>query len=267
MSYWRAIAATAVASTRLLPRSCTKATTFRFGRAHSDGSLIVASAVDDELHPLGDGAKVAHDRRVRQRASLVLAALDLRPQAILGDADQQVGAIAGGSRWQAGDRHCHVRDVGSCLVDGDANAAVRPGDRALDRAPRRGEVAADERVLSVDDHLRRVDVGAFQAVRVLLLPRGQGGRREPILPAEPVPVVDVLAEAHDLDTRGGLRFDQLLEQRVGRGTARTALRREEFHEDGDRRPGCALGSEWGRKRLRPHSVPNRPQTGDDQQRK
>src|SRR6185295_1403452 len=107
---------------------------------------------------------------------------------------------------------------------------------------RRGEVAADERVLSVDDHLRRIDVATFRTVRILLLARGQGGRREPILPAEPVPVVHVLAEPHDLDAGGGPRIDQLLEQCVSRGTTGTALRREKFHEDGDRRPGGPLGT-------------------------
>ena len=38
-----------------------------------------------------------------------------------------------------------------------------------------------------------------------------------ILPAEPVPVVHVLAEPHDLDAGGGLRFDQLLDSVPSRG--------------------------------------------------
>ena len=56
-------------------------------------------------------------------------------------------------------------------------------------------------------------------------------RRKRIAPAETVPVVHVLAQSHDLDTRYRLRRAPLAQDVIGRGAARAALGGEELKED------------------------------------
>ena len=58
-------------------------------------------------------------------------------------------------------------------------------------------VAADEIGATVDDHLRRVDALGAEPRLIGLLAAGERRGRKAILPAELIPVVDVLAEADD----------------------------------------------------------------------
>ena len=117
---------------------------------------------------------------------------------------------------------------------------MRRCQRTLDCASCGGRVAAHELRAAVDHHLRGVDAFGPEARLIELLPPGQRGRREPILPAKAIPVVDVLAEADDFGATDRLRPDQLAEHRVGRRTVRTTFGSEQLDEDGHRRCGVAV---------------------------
>src|SRR5436305_1084423 len=73
--------------------------------------------------------------------------------------------------------------------------------------------------------------------RVALLPFRRRSRRKPIAPAKLIPVVNVMAERDDRGARNRLLVDEPLKERIGRGTARAALRREQLDENRRRRSG------------------------------
>src|SRR5204863_6936437 len=92
-------------------------------------------------------------------------------------------------------------------------------------------VAPDQLCPAVDDDLRRVDALEIEVGAVDPLTIRQRRRRETILPAEPIPVVDMLPERDDFDAGDRLHRDELLEHAVGRRAVRTALRGEQLDDD------------------------------------
>src|SRR5262249_30593581 len=127
-------------------------------------------------------------------------------------------------------------------------------------------VVSEDLFAAVDYQLRRVYLGREHA-RVPLLPRRKERLREGVAPAEPVPVVDVLAEDDDPRAVDGLEAVEGLEGLVGGGTARAALGRKELgdHRDalGAGQAGCQnqygkshiMDSLWGARKLRLAVVP------------
>lgn len=94
-----------------------------------------------------------------------------------------------------------------------------------------GPVAADQLLAAVDDHLRGVDTGLAEPGRVTFLAVTELGGREGVNPAQPVPVIDMFAQNEYFCIGDLVRLVDLHQQFVGGGAARTALRREEFHQD------------------------------------
>ena len=86
-----------------------------------------------------------------------------------------------------------------------------------------GGVIADELVGSVDDHLRGVDTVDVEAGAVLILALGVLVGGEAVVPAEVVPVVDVLAEDDDFGVLDGLISVEFRQQRVSWRASRAAL--------------------------------------------
>jgi len=178
---------------------------------------------------------------MRQCFPLILTAFDLRPQMILDDRDDEIGVVARCEWRQLSGGHRDGKAVTGHCLDGGMNDAVRQGGRAFDRPPCRIEVVSHERFTTVDDHLRRVHLPGLVPRRISLLASRQFCRRKSILPAQIVPVVDVLAETDKLHACGRLRFDHLLEQHVSSGTTRAAFRGEQLDENRDRRAGSGGG--------------------------
>ena len=91
--------------------------------------------------------------------------------------------------------------------------------------------AADELNAAIDNHLRGVDAAVGQSGGVVLLAACEVGRGERIVPAEMVPIVDMLFESYDFRAIDGLLFGQFLEQRIGRRATRTAFGSKQFDDD------------------------------------
>src|SRR5436189_156536 len=91
--------------------------------------------------------------------------------------------------------------------------------RVLDGADRMGGIVADELLCSVDDHLWGVGTVHAQARAVVALPFGVLVRGEAVVPAEVIPVVDMLAEHNDLRAIYGLRLVEPGQKNVGGRTA------------------------------------------------
>ena len=106
-----------------------------------------------------------------------------------------------------------------------------------------GGVVADELIGSVDDHLRGVGAVEVEAGAVLVLPVGELVRRETVVPAFAVPVVDVFAQHYDLRCGDGLNAVELGQQSVGRWAAGTAFGGEELHQNRCAAGFCGLGVE------------------------
>src|SRR6266478_947492 len=79
-------------------------------------------------------------------------------------------------------------------------------------------VAADEIVLPINDHLRRIDRGEPQGLRVSALPFDRVGQTETVPPTEVIPIVDVKREGEDVAALG-----QLSKVGVGGWTRTAAL--------------------------------------------
>ena len=71
-------------------------------------------------------------------------------------------------------------------------------------------VGTDRLPFPVDDHLRRVDRGGAQKLGITVLPPCRIGAGKRVLPAEPVPVIDVERQRQDIGSAG-----QLGEQGIG----------------------------------------------------
>ena len=214
-------------------RSCTNATSFSCSRRQSAASGI--SACGDRRAGVADRRHVADHRGVHEHTAMVLTGLHVRLQAILGDRDNDVSVItlASGGRsltctdttTAAGVCESIVARIVPCGMFAAFSSARSSGCR----------VAADEFRAPVDDHLRRVDAVAAEPCGIHPLALGQGCGREAILPAEPVPVVHVLAQTDDFGSGDRRRIDQLLQQHVGRRTIGAAFRCEQFDDDWSRR--------------------------------
>ena len=94
-----------------------------------------------------------------------------------------------------------------------------------------GGLIAGELVGPVDDHLRRVGTVEMEVLDVGGLPLGELVRGETVVPAERIPVVDVLFHDEDLGVGDGLLALQPGEESVGGRATGTALRGEELDED------------------------------------
>jgi len=127
------------------------------------------------------------------------------------DATQEVGAIVG----DCGEREFQLGSLSSL---GDGAQGVR-------------RVVPDELLLAIDDHLWRVVVVDLKAARICGLAGGELARGETVVPAERVPVVDVLAEGDDVGGGHGLVAIQAGEEVVrGRATG-AAFGGEELDEN------------------------------------
>jgi len=103
--------------------------------------------------------------------------------------------------------------------------------------------AADELNAAIDNHLRGVDAAVGESGGVVLLTACEVGRGERIVPAEMVPIVDMLFESDDFRAIEGLFFGQFLEQGIGRRATGTAFGSKQFDDDG------SSGRRTGRFRL------------------
>jgi hypothetical protein len=168
---------------------------------------------------------------VRQLVSRVIAGANVRGEVILGDGEEDLGP----TRERLASLYPH-RDIEPPGIP--RSGQVNRGRRAVaggtaDRIEERRTVAADGLVVAGDDGLRRVhEVGAQPAERVGLLARRERGRRKRIAPAEPVPVVHVLAERDDRHAGNGLLLDERPEQAIGRRAAAAPFRREQLDQHG-----------------------------------
>ncbi len=70
---------------------------------------------------------------------------------------------------------------------------VRSGESFLESVG----IVADKLGAAIDDHLRGVNLGDSEAAGVFLLALSESSGREAIVPAETIPIVDVLAENDD----------------------------------------------------------------------
>src|SRR6056297_1214126 len=86
---------------------------------------------------------------------------------------------------------------------------------------------SDHIVLTVDDHLRRVDHLPAAGARIGLLPRGEGPLGKDILPPDVVPVVHVQGQRDHV-----VPFTQLRQDFIRRRTGGTALRGEQLDHHG-----------------------------------
>ena len=88
---------------------------------------------------------------------------------------------------------------------------------------------------AVDHHLRRVVAVEMQNLCVLALAGGELVRGEAIVPAERLPVVDVLFEPDDVGGGDRLLALEAGEQSVGGWATGAALGGDELHQDGGAR--------------------------------
>jgi hypothetical protein len=105
--------------------------------------------------------------------------------------------------------------------DGDAELVGFGGDRRLDGAL----VGAHDMLAAVDHRLRRVDVAVAARHGVVALALGIVVAGQRVLPAQPVPDVDVERQGEDVVARGVLG-----QQRIGRRAGRTALAGEQLDD-------------------------------------
>jgi len=184
-------------------------------RAH-DGPGVATLRKDDEMHACRAGVLWgANGEGVRPRAEISKAAYALQ-----GSDDVDVMEVAA-FVLSFEDRGA-VRGIDQCGVEitfelligrdgyggGDAIAvdhrlAERESNGGLlgvllDGTQGVGNVVADKLLGSVDDDLRRVDIGYLEACAVFTLPLGDVRGGEAVTPAVVVPVVDVLAEDDDV---------------------------------------------------------------------
>src|SRR5712691_5998164 len=90
-------------------------------------------------------------------------------------------------------------------------------------------IAADKLARPIHHHLRSVDTVQAKALGVRTLPLAVEAGRVRVLPADMVPVVDVLAQHDHFRALDGLPI-QFLQKPVRWGTAGAPLRCEEFHQ-------------------------------------
>ena len=209
--------------------------------------------------PRVDGHERPRHVRVVQRAARVLARAHGHRRGSVDDDDREHGAC---------------RRVRNVVVDDNRVRAVRPRvERHRGVAGRPSAVATLSRarsrsepmncVAAVDDHLRRVHAARAEGADVRALPRGVLRRREPVRPAEVVPVVDMKG---DRDTRQSAASDAWRESSastaVGRGTAAAPLRREELHHGDARLTVRLVRARLGNRR--PNRTTDTREAGRDQ---
>ena len=174
-------------------------------------------------------------RLVSERAPLVLAAQDPIREPV----------------FHHGEKHVSIGMRGEILT-GDMNAlaaplqaerAVRLGGSPCHRGARRALVAAENVDAAAHHHLRRVDPPARDHRSVVLLAVGEERIRERILPAERVPVVDVLGEADHGRPGNGLGAHEPRQNGIRGRTARAAFGGKQLDEDGNRGSGEQCGNE------------------------
>jgi hypothetical protein len=98
--------------------------------------------------------------------------------------------------------------------------------RKVERMLDIGTVRADCLPPAIDDNLRRVDGGKIQKRSVMLLALGRLTAGKGILPAQPIPVIDMKRKCQHIRTAG-----ELGKQRVGRRTGRATLGGEELDQN------------------------------------
>src|SRR5215472_13468383 len=94
---------------------------------------------------------------------------------------------------------------------------------------RQSRIATDKFAGAIHYHLRSVDAVQAKAVGIRALPLAVEAGRVRVLPADMVPVVDVLAEHDHFRALYGLPV-QFFEKPVCWGTTGASLRCEEFHQ-------------------------------------
>src|SRR5712672_177827 len=199
----------------------------RVGALHDDSRTLagldatgIARPCRRRAVPTGQHLEMPYDVEVLEHAALVLAARDRRRVASDVDRQRDVGRLVAERESRELDRERAVDSARQLGRRALGRASLRVAEQRLDRAAFAAGVVAD----ALDHHLRRVDVALLQHPRVGALALGGGARGERILPADIVPVVDVIGQRHDVGTLGqaaeiGIRWRA--------GTA--ALRREEFY--------------------------------------
>src|SRR5512146_1521141 len=172
---------------------------------HAD-VLAIPGGVEFQRNLRGKGVigfaevtELADDSGVMEFAILVFAGADGRREIAFGDGEENVGAA----------RDVGNRDASNIVArnfegNGINRGIVGSGDGPLKRAG----IVADQFSTAVDDHLRGVDVSDAEPMSILLLALGESRGRKAIVPAEIVPVIDVLGENDDgAAVEGALLFE------------------------------------------------------------
>src|SRR5947209_4431521 len=156
---------------------------------------------------------------MREGPSAILAVRHRRDMPAV-EADQQNGARDPLAAWAEPDLPPPMLESESDLHF--SMAAPGGAQRALDF----GAVRANGLPLAIDDDLRGIDGGEPEELGITTLALGRSRAGERVLPAEPVPVVDMERECQHLRTAR-----ELGQQRIGRRTRGATLGGEELDND------------------------------------
>jgi hypothetical protein len=174
----------------------------------------------------------------------VFSAFDVGVQTCFGNGNPDLGRVVGRRIWERGDADVQeLISVGLGRTGDYADIRFLPGGGAFDGFDGLLSSAADEFIVTINDHLRSVGVARCDGAGVDALTEGGGVGRERIGPAAVIPIIDVLFEGNDFDVFEGLLRFEFGEKRVGRRATGTAFGGKEFDDDGSagrlRDAGCA----------------------------
>ena len=229
----------AAPSTRRLARSCTNATTFTCSRCQA-GAIVTsvrAAACAGVASPIGvivrtTAACVRGGRCSRRRGPATAIRFSVTAT--------MMSARSPRDRRQLRRGDGHGESIGAGCLDRHRHGGVRQrrrfaiARRTAARRCRRTRSGRPRPSAACRSNRPRVPGRTLLALR-------QRRRRKAILPAEPIPVVDVLAERDHFRAGDRLTLDETLEQGVRWRTTRTPFRREELDEH-RRRPRAACGA-------------------------
>ena len=189
-----------------------------------------------EIFEGADALQGADDGDVVELVATVLAGADVGGGHGIDEGGEEVGAGRCREGSEGGGDGMALR-AGRGEVEGEFGLPGRLGDGSMGLA----RIVADELVAAIDDHLRGVDAVEAEARGVEVLAVGELVGGEAVMPAELVPVIDVLAEDDDVGGGDGLFVVEAGEEGVRGGTTGAALGGEELDED----RGAGLAGDLG----------------------
>ena len=129
---------------------------------------------------------------VSQPSPDIFTSADIARQGIFRDGQEDLHVLDSGR--EMADREHEIRGI----FPQQGHAGVRRGGGAANLLKRTRPIGAVESRLPIHHHLRSIDVFEPEGVRILLLPFRVQMSGKAILPAELVPVIDVLAQDNDI---------------------------------------------------------------------